>query len=194
MSETTKGGNVVLRSVSVPDTVAPGERFTVEATVRNGAAYIDPFDPDGCNVGASESRGYELEVNFDGPGRQEATDGPACHKSAVVGVNEVVYSTTFQAPETEGPEAVSATVKLLESGKETAAVSDRLTVTENAPSQPEDRDGQGDTGPIFGDGSSDPNAPGGSGPFSDLEGTANIVVGLIVVVAWALDSGAEIAG
>ncbi|WP_254272174.1 hypothetical protein [Haloarcula marina] len=68
----TKGGNIILRRVDVPDHVDPGESFEVDALVSNGAAYINPWDGDKCGLAPP---GYTIEVDFHGPDGATRTKG-----------------------------------------------------------------------------------------------------------------------
>jgi hypothetical protein len=195
VTESTKSGDIILRSVSVPDSVRPGKSFTAEAVVRNGAPFVGPFDDDGCNPHSDRGIGHRLQTVFEGPEYQTKTDGPRCHKRSAVGVNDVTYVATFVAPDETGTVTVSAYVELPGSGKRTDRMESQVTVTADAPAKPEDRDDSGSSDGWFGDGD-DSNNNGDSGPFADLESAANVGAALVVLLllAWVLDSGADLAG
>jgi len=171
VSESVKSGNIILRDVSLPDDVAPGETFRVEAEVSNGAAYINPWDPDKCGLAPP---GYSIEVVFEGPGGQSVVKGPDCLTTTEVGTRDRTYSATFTAP-TAGRARVEAYVRLPGSGKRTQAMDASASISEGAPAVPDDPDDGGDGG-------------GGSGP--DIEGSAKWIGIAIVAVAlaWGADS------
>jgi len=178
MSESTKGGNIILRSLSVPDDVEPGETFRAEAEVSNGAAYINPWDPDKCGLAPP---GYKLEVVFEGPGGQSVVKGPACQPTTEVGTNDETYSATFTAP-TAGRARVEVFVRLPGSGKRTQAIDASASVSEGEPAAPDYPGDDGDRGD-GGDG-------GGSSSGPNIEGSAKWVAVAFVALAlaWGADS------
>lgn len=186
MSESTKDGNVILRSISVPDRVEPGETFQAEALVSNGAAWIGPFDPDFCD----SNDGYRLSVVFEGPEGQRQVDGPKCHGLTAVRSKDETYSATFTAPQT-GTATVEAFVRLPGSGKETGTVADSATVSATAGREP-------DTGDDSEDDSNEcpPWNPNCNSSDAGIGGAANAVFLLILlaILAWLADSGADLAG
>jgi hypothetical protein len=192
MAETTKGGNIILSDLRLPDEVRPGETFSAEAVVKNGAAYINPFDGDKCGLAPP---GYKLEVVFSGPNGREKVKGPDCLGTTEIGSRSRTYSATFTAPKS-GLTAVDVLVRLPGSGKKTSPLRETAPVSTTGTENPDSpgSDGSGGGG-WFGDGASGDNSSG-SGPFADLENAANIGAALVVllVIAWVLDSGAEIAG
>lgn len=172
MEARTKGGNIVLRDVRVPDSVRPGESFTAEAEVSNGAAYINPWDPDKCGLAPP---GYKIAVEFEGPDGRTVTK-PACHTTTEVGSRDVTYSADFTAPDS-GAARVEAKVRMRGSGKETAVVSASADVTDQAPEEPDD-----------------PTSGGGGNPWDLPDGGDNPIpdggdVGLGVVLALLLVGG-----
>jgi len=200
--ETTKGGNVILRNVRIPDTVEPGETFAAKADVDNGAAFINLLDPDQCNPGTLNT-GYNLSVKFEGPDGTVKEDGPACHGVTENGSQREEYSKDFTAPMDADQATVKAWVVMRDSGKTTDAMSDTAEVSTEDPTQPEDPDDSYGDGPIGwndGDGNNDDSDQNGPslpdfGLGDKLEG-----VGLLVVVALGVyllvelgDSGAEVA-
>ncbi|WP_254272194.1 hypothetical protein [Haloarcula marina] len=141
----TKGGNIILRRVDVPDHVDPGESFEVDALVSNGAAYINPWDGDKCGLAPP---GYTIEVDFHGPDGATRTKGPMCHTTTEVGTRDETYTATFTAPEDGGEVEIEANVRLPGSGMETGTESAVLTVAEGhvpTPEPPGD-DSNGDGG------------------------------------------------
>jgi hypothetical protein len=189
VTETTKGGNIILSDLRIPDEVRPGETFTAQAVVKNGAAAIGPFDPDKCGL---VPPGYKLKVVFTGPDGRENVKGPDCLGTTEIGSRSRTYEATFTAPES-GLARVDALVRLPGSGKETSPLREETPVSTTATETP---DAPGDSGSGGGWLDDSPDAPDGSGPFSELEGAASVATVLIVLVAvaWALDSGAELAG
>jgi hypothetical protein len=174
MAARTKGGNIILSDVRVPDYVEPGESFEVEAVVSNGALAIAPWDPDYCG-NYSTDEGYKIAVEFEGPDGRSVTKRD-CIGMTEVGTRDVTYTATFTAAQS-GAARVEALVRMPGSGKETAVVSASADVTEQAPEQSD--------GPTPGDGDSS----GGGNPW-DLDDDNPIPdggdVGLGVVLALVL--------
>jgi hypothetical protein len=129
-----KGGNVILRDVRVPDYVRPGEAFQAEADVSNGAAYINPWDPDKCGLAPP---GYNIAVKFDGPDGRTVTKR-ACHTTTEVGTRDKTYTATFTAPQDGTSAYVSANVILSGSGQQTGELSASAAVTQSTPDAPAD--------------------------------------------------------
>lgn len=163
MSKSTKGGNVILRDVRVPDQVSPGETFEVEAEVANGALAINPWDPDACTDDSLDDAAYELVVDFNGPNGETRQDGPFCLAITELGTKDTIKTATFTAPSTSGTETIGANVRLPGSGKETGEVSDTLVVSGSDAETPEDTD-DGDGGGVDWGGDDDGNGDGGDGP------------------------------
>ncbi|WP_153952319.1 hypothetical protein [Halosegnis longus] len=200
MSERTKGGNIVLERVSAPDTVDPGEPFEVDAVVKNGAAFIGPFDNDSCRKNG-EARGYSLEVVFS-DGSETRVSGPTCMETKPLSRNAETHTETFTAPES-GTIYVDAFVRLPGSGKETGEISQTVSVTttdSEEPDPPADTDDESDD-----DGGNDDDSDGGSNPLAAIfpfltdgggGGGLNALLGVLVLlaIAWMLDSGSDIAG
>lgn len=187
MGKTTKRGNVILSNVEIPDRIEPGEAFEANATVKNGAAAIGPFDPDRCG---GTPVGYKISVEFDGPGFQHRTDGPKCHSITSIGANAREYSATFIAPDFGDEVSVSAEVVMGGSGKRTGEMSDTAALSAEpaeTPSDPGD-DVSGGWFEFF-DGSSG-GGTGGSGSDgganNPLAGIFDIQSGLSTVGVFAL--------
>jgi len=72
---TTKGGNVVLKEVSVPSSVEPGESMTAEIRVKNRALVIGPFDGDRCN---SPAAGYKMRAGYVTPSGETKYTNEKC--------------------------------------------------------------------------------------------------------------------
>lgn len=194
MSESTKGGNVILEQVAVPaDAVEPGEPFEVSADVSNGAAYISFADADDCK--RNHTAGYRLEVVFTVNGETQVA-GPACHLTTAVGKRTETYSKTFTVSDS-GSVDVEAYVRLPGSGKETGEMSQTVTVTtdevqESDPPAEEDDESADDDDS---DGGNNPLAgifPFGGGGGGGLNALLGVVV--LLAIAWMLDSGSDIAG
>lgn len=180
----TKGGNIILRRVDAPDSVDPGQTFEVEAKVSNGAAYINPWDPDKCGLAPP---GYKLEVEFYGPNGATRTVGPACHTTTEVGTRDETYSATFTAPETEGEVRVEANVRLVNSGKQTGTESATVTVSSGYVPGPEEPGGD--------DGGSDDNSGNPLPEFGNGSGTQLklAAAGLgVLVLLWLLAPYAQL--
>ena len=189
---TTKGGNIILRRVDTPDRVSPREGYEIDVTVSNGAAYINPWDPDKCGLAPP---GYKLNVVIVGPNGERRESGEVCHTTTEVGSREETYSFELVAPESEDYAEVEAHVELVGSGKQTDSVASELLVSAEESEQPDNpRDGGG--GNDGGDGSWTPpvgSTPDPSDPLN-IGGQIDkllLVLGLIAV-AWAADSGAEV--
>lgn len=199
----TKGGNVILRRVDTPNRVSPGEGYEVAVKVSNGAAYINPMDPDSC--GDSEP-GYKLRVVLEGPDGQTYTRGPTCHLAALVATGDETYTFELEAPESQGEHEVSARVEMVGSGKATASETSRFLVDseESESAGAPDGDSNDDLSQ-FGDADGDgylnfhdpeprnPDVPSGGGPLS-LGGQLDklLLVAGVLALAWAADSGAEV--
>jgi hypothetical protein len=176
VAESTKGGNVILRSVTVPDNVDPGDPVEVEAQVENGAAVIGPFDPDRC-AGDTMDPGYHTTVEFEGPDGTVKTAGPTCLKGAAVGTGETDFTRSFYGLPA-GDHRFSARVVMRDSGKSTDWMSDSTVVSENTVQSPEDTENS-----TPGDDSEDDNS---NDPLPDvnagLSGIGALVVGVVVLV------------
>jgi len=190
---TTKGGNVILRRVSVPDQVDPGEPYEVDVKVSNGAGFINPWDPDRCHGDAYD--GYKLSVVLEGPNGEALTKGPVCHFRTTIGTKDETYTFTIDAPES-GRAEVSAYVQLEHSGKRTDALEASTLVSDEQAAQP-------DPGPSDDGGNGNDFIPdtGGDSPVPDptsgsvdtyAKGAGLILV--LIAIAWIADSGASIAG
>jgi len=184
----TKGGNVGLRRVSAPNQVDPGEPFQVDVEVSNGAAYINPWDPDKCGLAPP---GYKIEVVLKTPAGETLSKGPLCHTTTEVGTRDVTYTFTVDAPDDPGGRAeVEAHVELAESGKRTDAVEASTLVSDEAASQPSDPGGGGGGLPDDLPGGGD----GGTGPLPDSIGgqvdRAVLLLGLLAV-AWIAASASD---
>ena len=192
---TTKGGNIILRRVDTPDRVSPGEGYEIDVTVSNGAAYINPWDPDKCGLAPP---GYKINVVIVGPNGERRESGEVCHTTTEIGSREETYSFELVAPETEDYAEVEAHVELVGSGKQTDSVASEFLVDAEESEQPDDprEDPGGDDGGNDDGGSAPWNNPGGSDPSDPLNigGQMDkllLVLGLIAL-AWAADSGAEV--
>ncbi|WP_436924956.1 hypothetical protein [Halosimplex amylolyticum] len=188
MSETTKGGNVILRNVRVPDTVEPGETFTAEADVDVGGVFVNPLDPDHCNNASGAGAGYTLSVEFEGPDGTVKEAGPTCQLMTEVGENRSTYSKDFTAPMYDEQATVSARVVMRDSGKSTDEMSDTAEVSRDAPTEPENPDytDGGSTGDNVNWNPPDPDDSDGPqfpdfGIGDKLEGVGLLVVVLIGV-------------
>lgn len=186
MAARTKGGNIILSDVRVPDYVEPGESFEVEAVVSNGAAYINPWDPDKCGLAPP---GYKIAVEFEGPDGRTITKR-ACHTTTEVGTRDVTYTATFSAPES-GSARVEAKVRMRGSGKETPVVSASADVTEQSPEQsdgPTPGDGDGGGGNPWGNNA--PEAP--DLPDAGDIGTGALLALLLVGAVFVTSGGASV--
>ena len=188
---TTKGGNVVLKEVSVPTSVEPGETAAVDIRVKNRALVINPFDGDRCN---NPIAGYKMRAGLTLPSGETVYTNEKC----VAGdFSNHTWTKTFQVPDEGGDYTVEAWIEMTGSGKTTDTLEQSLSATSTPPVTPPD------------DGGSDDGDDGGSLPWTspdepnvDPSDPLNIggqldklllVLGL-VAVAWAADSGAEVVG
>jgi hypothetical protein len=183
LSESTKGGNVILRRVSVPDHVDPGEAFEVDVKVEVGGAYVDPWDPDKC--GPAED-GYRIEVVLDTDAGR-LTKGPTCQLITEIGETEQIYTFSAMAP-ISGRAEVEAHLRLPGSGKQTDSVEASALVTDEPPEEANDP-GNGNSN----DENGDPN--NGNNPLNDLFGGSLGQLKWVVVlalIAWVLSSTSDI--
>lgn len=178
--ERTKGGNIALRRVDVPDAVEPGESFEAVATVSNGAAFINPWDGDKCGLAPP---GYKLNVVFEGPDGTTIEKGPDCLGTTEIGANEKEYRAVFDAPES-GRAEVDAHVRMENSGKTTGVVSASANVSEDAPTSSSPPGGSSNSGlPDFDGGN------GGGGPLAQVNGLMTMVV-VVMLIGALIESGA----
>ena len=182
---TTKGGNVVLKEVSVPGSVEPGEPMTAEVRVKNRALLAGPFDPDRCN---SPAAGYKMRVGYVTPSGETKHANETCVPGDFA---DHTWSIPLTAPEDDGSHEFEAWVEMTGSGKTTDSLTQSYSVTSTPPETPSDDDG-GDGGglpwePPGGDSTPDPTDP------FDLGGQVDKVLRVVGVmaVAWTADSGAE---
>jgi len=188
---TTKGGNIILRRVSVPDQVDPGEPYEVNVQVSNGASYINPWEPDKCGLAPP---GYKLTVVLRGPSGERLTKGPVCHTTTEIGTRDETYSFTVTAPQS-GRAEVSAYVEMENSGKRTDKLETSTIVSSTPAAQPDsgggdDGGGSGGASGLFGD-SPTPNPTGTS--FNTYAKGAGVIL-VLLSIAWLADSGSDIAG
>lgn len=174
---TTKGGNIILREFSLPNSVRPGESVTAEVEVSNGASVIGPFDPDKCE---NVNPGYKTRVVLVHPDGTTQKSDTRCHGEAIVGTKDLTYTLTFTPPETSGTHYYSAYVEMVGSGKTTESVDETVTVTETTPERPEDPSDGDESGGgwDFGDVPDAPDAGGGV-----LGGNLKVIGVLLVVIA-----------
>lgn len=127
------------------EAVAPGAPVEAQVTITNGAAFITPFDEDGCDAGSS--RGYKTVTTLDVDGLETQTERQ-CVGIAAVGVNKVTHRFSFMAPEDTGDYSVTARLALEGSGLATAGMHDTFTVSESGGDvgDPDDEDDQDDAG------------------------------------------------
>jgi len=185
---TTKGGNVVLKELSVPTSVEPGETAAAEIRVKNRALEINPLDGGRCN---NPRAGYKMRAGRTLPPGETVYANEKC----VAGdFSNHTWTETFEVPDDGGDYTVEAWIEMTGSGKTTDTLEQTLSVTSTLPETPPDDGGDGGNG-------------GGGLPWSPPEGSTPspsdplniggqidkllLVVGLIAV-AWAADSGAEV--
>ncbi|WP_225334912.1 hypothetical protein [Halomicrobium urmianum] len=182
MTQTAKGGNLKLTDVRAPDHVQPGEAFDVEADVENWALFVNPWEADNCEATEGEDAGYEIVVEFDGPGSQTQDVGPMCHPITEIGAKNETYTATFTAPDSSDSVTVSANVHLPGSGDNTGEETATVTVESGESATPEDPDDDGGGWPGLTGG--DDTDGGGQGPLAYfLPEWAGPVAGLILLLA-----------
>ncbi|MFD1566018.1 hypothetical protein [Halolamina litorea] len=187
--------------MDTPNRVSPGEGYEVDVKVSNGAAFINPLDPDSCG---DTDPGYKLRVVLEGPNGQTYTRGPTCHLAALVATGDETYTFELQAPEQSGEHEVSAHVEMVGSGKATGSETSRFLVDANESEQATDPGGNGgDDLPAYGDADgdgtpnfldeapNDPDVPGGGLGIGGQMDKLLLVAGLLAV-AWLASSGAEV--
>lgn len=153
----TKSGNVILRGVSVPNQVAPGETFEATVTVSNGAGYINPLDEDKCSL---VPPGYKIEIVCDGPDGSRSTDD--CITTTEVGTRDETYTFVFTAPDANST-TVEAHVEMRGSGMETGEETATVVVSDSAPEE-SDSGSDSSSNPFWGgseSGSGDDSGGGG---------------------------------
>lgn len=206
----TKRGNIILRRVSTPSLVAPGQGYEVEVKVSNGAAFINTWDPDSCGT---TTPGYKIRVVLTGPNGEQRTKGPMCIHAATLGTGDETFTFTLQAPSSGGEQEVQAHVEMVNSGKRTDSALSSFLVDADDPEQadqpgdsdsadngddsgfPAYGDADGDGTPNFlDDAPHDPSIPaGGGGPLNPLDGTAKkamLLIGLLAL-AWFASSASN---
>lgn len=190
MPESTKGGHLTLKRVQIPDEIRPGETYPVDVIVDNGAAFINPFDPDSCTDRSQDEQsvdGYSVVIEIEA-GSQSTTIGPYCHVMSVVGANEEKLSTRLRAPEYGSDVSVKARLKLPGSGKSTGWVETSSPLDEDAPESPDEIQDPGED-PDDGDGSSNPflDFPGADGGLSTIG--AFTLVAAVLIIIWETQTG-----
>ncbi|GAB7012042.1 hypothetical protein [Halolamina salina] len=185
---TTKGGNVVLKELALPDSVEPGEMAEAQIRVKNRAIVINPLDGDRCN---NPVAGYKMRAGLTLPSGETVYTNEKC----VAGdFSNHTWAKTFEVPDDGGDYTVEAWVEMTGSGKTTDTLEQSLSITSTPPETPDDGgsdDNDGGNGlPWLPSGGStpDPSDPLNIGGQMDK---LLLVVGLIAV-AWAADSGAEV--
>lgn len=127
---------VSLADMTVPESVQPGETFSVSLTVANSAprrqdedACGDPSNPCGPPDNVFRVSGPTcVAVSVTGGG-QTATAGPKCVPGAESGSTVEQLSTTLRAPEQPGEMEVSSELFLPGSQRRSQAISESITVT-----------------------------------------------------------------
>lgn len=184
---TTKGGNVLLKDVSLPGSVEPGEPMVAEVSVKNRAAWINPLDGDRCN---NPFAGYKMRVGYVTPSGETKYTNEKC--VAGDGSSQTWSVEGLTAPEEEGSYDFEAWVEMTGSGKTTDSLTQSFSVTSTPVETPDDDGGNTDDGLSWDPPTDDP-VPDPSDPLN-IGGQIDkllLVVGLIAV-AWAADSGAEV--
>ena len=199
---TTKGGNVLLKDVSLPGSVEPGESLVAEVTVKNRAAWINPFDGDRCN---NPFAGYKMRIGYLTPSGETKYTNEKC--VAGDGSSQTWSVEGLTAPEEEGSHDFEAWVEMTGSGKTTDSITQSFSVTSTPVETPDDDgannsdDGLRPLGDADGDGHRNfadpephnPEVPSGGGPLN-IGGQIDkllLVLG-VLAIAWAADSGAEV--
>ncbi len=181
---TTKGGNVVLKEVSVPSSVEPGESMTAEIRVKNRALVIGPFDGDRCN---SPAAGYKMRAGYVTPSGETKYTNEKCVPGDF---SNHTWSVPLTAPGSDGSHEFEAWIEMTGSGKTTNSLTQSFSVTSTPPETPDSRDdGGGDAWNPFPDGS------GGDDPLN-IGGQMDklLLVAGLIAVAWLASSGAEVLG
>lgn len=148
---TTKGGNVVLKEVSTPSYVVPGESMTAEIRVKNRAIVINPFDGDRCN---SPAAGYKMRAGYVTPSGETKYTNEKCVPGDF---SNHTWSVSLTAPEDAGSHDFEAWIEMTGSGKTTDTLTQSISVTSTPPETPDDDN----------NGGSDPN---GLTPLGDADG------------------------
>lgn len=183
---TTKGGNVVLKEVSTPSSIEPGESMTAEIRVKNRALVIGPFDGDRCN---SPAAGYKMRAGYVTPSGETKYTNEKCVPGDF---SNRSWSVPLTAPQEAGSHDFEAWIEMTGSGKATDSLTQSFSVTSTPPETPDSgSDGEGgDAWNPFPDSSPDPSDPLNVGGQMDK---LLLVVGLIAL-AWMANSGAEVLG
>jgi len=197
---TTKGGNVLLKDVSLPGSVEPGEPLVAEVTVKNRASWINPLDGDRCN---NPWAGYKMRIGYIAPSGETKYTNEKC--VAGDGSSQTWTVEGLTAPEEEGSHDFEAWVEMTGSGKTTDSLTQSFSVSSTPAETPDD--GGNDGLPPFGDADDDghlnfhdpepqnPDVPSdsGGGPLN-IGGQLDklLLVAGVLAIAWAADSGAEV--
>jgi hypothetical protein len=187
MTESTKGGNVVLKNVHVPDSPRPGSLMTVEAVAENHAKVISPWgDADRCGT---TPPGYRVEAEFRLPDGSIVTEGPACISNTDLPGADHTFDTDVAAPESEGQHEIQARLTLPGSGRQTGWMSQTFHFPADSATEPDRQDGG--SGIDFGLGGDGGGDAGGSDPFNmglSQQATLALIVVAILAVAWLADN------
>jgi len=145
-----KGGLLKLNKLIVPTSaVQPGQPVTVRAEVQNTAATVlNVDDADACGADAtacdpdwSLGNGYCTQVRFTAEWLGTRVDGPRCvgDLSSEISTNNSVrvYEQTVIMPSAEGDYGLNAEMYLDGSGVVSDPLSRQITVSADAPEEPE---------------------------------------------------------
>lgn len=200
MPEYTKGGNLGITGLNVPDNPRPGEAKKIIVDVENTAAFIGPFDDDKCIKNAT--KGYDVDIIVELPdGSQRPTN--TCLLKGGIATNAITIEEPFTVPSTEGEYTVRAKLELEGSGKSTAWVEEAVMVTRDPAEAPavDDENDSSVEYPWTGDGNNNPGD--GGNPLDDLTpdvGQELQGIGLLIVLLIGVyllvqlpESGAEVA-
>lgn len=165
-----KSGNLFIEKVETPSTsVRPGGTVNIDVVLKNGAQFINTFDPDRCLPGGiTRSEGYKYRLEVD-PSWAGIDSREGCIPSGNFSANRLTESFSFTAPSESGSEEVTFILEARGSG-ESGRTSTSVSISESGDSNPPPSNGGGGGG------------DGGGLGFIETVGIG-VVITLVLVVA-----------
>lgn len=134
-----------------PSIVVPGGRMRLNLKLANNAGFISPTDPALCNPSGLSNEGLQVEVTANPAWTGQKTKR-ACVSNPLFGIGGVFdMDFEFVAPQTGGQTTITVTMQQV--GKEDTITSFSVPVSVSQtgdPQPPENGNGNGDPGNLFG--------------------------------------------